>query len=307
MALAWPGGRRFAFTVVDDPDAQTLASGRPVYDLLADLGVRTTKGVWPIRGSGVPSDRGQTCAEDDYRAWVLRLQAQGFEIAYHNATSHTSPREETRRGLDTFARYFGRPPAIMTNHYNCDEAIYFGAHRLSGWRRGLYTLLTVRRNERFRGHVPGDAYFWGDLCRARIRYVRNFVFRDVNTLAACPVMPYHDPARPFVNFWFASSDGNNVAAFVERIAEAQQERLEAAGGACVIFAHFGHGFVRDGRLEPRFARLMERLARRNGWFVPASTLLDHLRAQRGDHVLTDGERAALERRWLVQRLRHQVA
>src|SRR5262249_46655683 len=137
MTIDWPGGRRFAFTVFDDPDAQTLESGRPVYELLTDLGVRTTKGVWPIRGIGRPSDCGQTCAEPEYRTWVEGLQRLGFEIGYHNATSHTSPREETERGLATFKQYFGAYPGAMANHYACAEAIYWGEHRLSGAARGL--------------------------------------------------------------------------------------------------------------------------------------------------------------------------
>ena len=82
----WPDGRRFAFTVFDDPDAQTLETGGPVYALLADLGFRTTKAVWPIRGTGTPSDRGLTCADDAYRRWVEDLQSRGFEIGLHNGT-----------------------------------------------------------------------------------------------------------------------------------------------------------------------------------------------------------------------------
>jgi hypothetical protein len=304
VTIAWPDGKRFAFTVFDDPDAQTLESGRPVYDLLADLGFRTTKAVWPIRGGGIPSDRGQTCAEEDYRKWVEALQWAGFEIGFHNATSHSSPRAETLRGLETFERLFGAPPSAMSNHYNSDEAIYFGDARLSGWRRALYNALTRGRNRRFRGEHEGDPHFWGDLCRERVKYVRNFVFQDVDTLAAVPWMPYHDPARPFVRYWFAASDGHDVHAFLERLGEANQDRLEASGGACLMFAHFGHGFVDGGRLVPRFVTLMERLARRNGWFVPVTTLLDHLLAQRPTPTVTGAQRAAMERRWLFQKIRY---
>jgi hypothetical protein len=308
MTIAWPGGRRFAFTVFDDPDAQTLETGVPVYSLLADLGFRTTKAVWPIRGSGTPSDRGLTCADDDHRRWVESLQARGFEIGLHNATSHTSPREETERGLDTFKRFFGDAPIAMANHYNCDEAIYFGEHRVSGLPRAVYNLVTRGRNQgRFHGHTPGHALFWGDLCRARVKYVRNFVFREINTLAVCPWMPYHDPARPFVNYWFASSEGDKGPAFMERISEANQDRLEEEGGACVMYTHFGHGFVRDGRLDPTFVRLMERLARKNGWFVPVSVLLDYLLEHRPDPVLTDAQRARLEWRWLAHKIRYGTA
>jgi hypothetical protein len=305
--IAWPDGRRFAFTVFDDPDAQTVETGGPVYALLADLGFRTTKAVWPIRGDGTPSDRGQTCAEDDYRKWTEELQAQGFEIGYHNATSHTSAREETRRGLDTFARLFGDAPCVMANHYNCDEAIYFGEHRLGGWRRAAYTLATRGQRRRSHGHVPGHPQFWGDLCRARVKYVRNFVFRQTNTLAAGPWMPYHDPARPFVNYWFAASEGDMGPAFFERISEANQDRLEAEGGACIMYTHFGHGFVEGGRLVPRFVALMERLARKDGWFVPVGVLLDYLLARRPDPVLTGTQRATLERRWLLHKIRYGTA
>jgi hypothetical protein len=48
---------------------------------------------------------------------------------------------------------------------------------------------------------------------------------------------------------------------------------------------------------------MRRLSRLDGWFVPASTLLDHLLATKGHHELTDDERSRLERGWLVHKLR----
>jgi len=301
---AWPGGRDFAFTIFDDADSQTVANGRPVYDLLGDLGLRTTKSVWPVRGAGVPSDRGETCDEPHYLRWVKDLHAQGFEIGFHMATSHTSRRDETIAALDRFAEIFGRPPLTMANHYNCDENVYFGVDRVSGLRRPIYDLLTGFKNRnRFRGHVPRQPLFWGDVCRERIKYVRNFVFGDVNTLAVCPWMPYHDPDRPWVNYWFASSEGAVAASFNERLAEENQDRLEAEGGACIMYTHFGLGFCEGGRVQPRFERLMRRLAGKNGWFVPVTTLLDHLLERRGTAEITSSQRARLEWRWLL----HKVA
>ena len=62
-----------------------------------------------------------------------------------------------------------------------------------------------------------------------------------------------------------------------------------------MYTHFGLGFW-DGRLHAGFSDLMARLARRNGWFVPVSQLLDYLAAQRaGDSVLQPGQRQELER------------
>lgn len=302
--MLWPGNKSFAFSVFDDTDSQTLEKGKAVYALLADLGFRTTKSVWPIRGKGTPSDNGATCEEDDYRQWVQSLQRQGFEIGYHGATSHTSPREETVRGLEQFAQHFGGYPITMASHYFSDENLYWGDARLSGANRLFYNWVTRFRNHnKYYGHVPGHPYFWGDLCKEKIKYVRNFCYPDVNTLKACPCMPYHDPWRPLVNYWFASSEGAQAGSFVRTLAEANQDQLEAEGGACIMYAHFGLGFYEDGRLNARFRSLMERLSQKNGWFVPVATLLDHLLAHKVAHTICDAERARLERKWLWHKLR----
>jgi len=302
--VQWPDGKTFAFTIFDDPDSQTLAAGREVYALLADLGFRTTKGVWPIRGSGIPSDHGGTCAEPDYRGWAQDLERKGFEIGLHNATLHTSPREQTELGLKTFFDYFGERPITMAQHYYCDENIYWGEQRVSGFHRLLYSVLTRGQNRRrFHGELPGHAEFWGDLCRMYIRYMRNFTFSETNTLRACPYMPYHDPERFYVNYWFASAEGATLQPFLDRLTDANLDRLEAERGACIMYTHFGLGFW-DGRLDPRFVETMTRLARRNGWFVPVSQLLDHLLAERvGQLVLQPAHRRELERRWLLHKLR----
>jgi hypothetical protein len=302
--MLWPGNKSFAFSIFDDTDSQTLEKGKAVYALLSDLGFRTTKSVWPIRGKGTPSDNGATCEENDYRQWVQSLQRQGFEVGYHMAASHTSPREETVRGLEQFAQHFGGYPITMASHYFSDENLYWGDARLSGANRLFYNLVTRFRNHnRYYGHVPGHPYFWGDLCKEKIKYVRNFCYPDVNTLKACPCMPYHDPWRPLVNYWFASSEGAQAGSFVRTLAEANQDQLEAEGGACIMYAHFGLGFCEDGRLNARFRSLMERLSQKNGWFVPVATLLDYLLAHKVANTIGDAERARLERKWLWHKLR----
>ena len=301
---AWPSGKRFAFSVFDDTDLSTVENVGPVYDLLADLGFRTTKSVWPMAGPEIPRCGGGTCSDEGYRKWAQSLQARGFEIGYHLATYHTSRREESIRGLDLFREYFGHDPAAMANHTGCQEGVYWGADRLTGALRLPYALmLRLRHHPRFRGHLQGDPLFWGDVCKARLKYVRNFQFQNINTLAACPEMPYHDPSRPFVNYWFASSEGAEVNSFNRTLGEAQQERLEEEGGACIMYTHFACGFWESGQLNARFRTLMERLARRNGWFVPVTTLLDHLLEQRGPRTLTSGERRSLEYRWLSSKIK----
>jgi hypothetical protein len=302
--IEWPEGKKFAFTIFDDTDSQTLVNGPPVYNLLHDLGFRTTKSVWPLRGTEQPLVGGGTCEDEGYFDWVSQLQHQGFEIGLHNATYHTSTREQTQRGLDRFRQLFGHDPCALANHTGCREALYWGHERLTGVNSGLYRLLTKFKTEgAYQGHREDSSLFWGDLCRNKIKYVRNFVFSEINTLKACPLMPYHDPLRPYVNLWFASSEGPNARTFVQTLTEENQDRLEEEGGACIMYTHFGKSFFGDGELHPRFRMLMERLSRKGGWFVPVTTLLDHLERVQGRHELTDRERTRLERKWLWHKFR----
>jgi len=302
--VRWPDGKRFAFTIFDDPDSQTTDETKVVYGLLADLGLRTTKGVWPVRGPREPSDHGVTCADPEQLKLVLELQGRGFEVGLHSVTSHTSTREEVKAGLDRFAELFGGDPKTFAMHYDCDENLYWGEYRLSGWRRPLYRALMMRsgRSRSF-GHVEGHPYFWGDLCRARIKYVRNFVFSDINTLKACPFFPYHDPDREFVRYWYCSTEGANVKLATPALSERNQDRLEEEGGACILYTHFAHGYVNQGSMDRRFSELISRLSRKNGWFVPVGTLLDYLMGQGRGANITDSQRASLERAWLFEKIR----
>lgn len=305
--IRWPGGKDFAFTIFDDTDWSTVENCREIYALLADLGLRTTKSVWPI-GPTEPGENiyiaGSTCAEPEYLAWVQNLQRQGFEIALHNATCHSVPRADSLRALDTFRTFFGADPQALANHADCRDGIYAGAARLSGARRLAYNLATRFRSANyFEGHVENSPYFWGDACQARISYVRNFVFNEINCLKACPEMPYRDPLRPHVNQWFISADAANLESFFRMLTPANLERLAREGGASILYVHFGI-FFPDGRVTDDFKTVLRRVAGMNGWFPTSSDLLDHIRRERGESTITTAQRARLEYRWLWDKLRH---
>ena len=302
--IAWPDGRHFAWTVFDDTDRATLDNVRDVYAFLADCGLRTTKSVWIVDGDPARGTYpGQTCADPRYLEWLLDLQRQGFEIGWHGATWHGSLRDDVIAALDRFAELFGHAPKTAANHSQ-GESIYWGDARLSGIHVPIYNLLTrFRERGRNLGHVPGDPFFWGDVCRQRIKYYRNFVFQHINTLKACPWMPYHDPDRPFVRYWYASSEGAGIRSFNDCLSESNQDRLEAEGGACIMYTHFANDFIQAGKLNERFKHLLQRLSRKNGWFVPVGTLLDYLLDVRGHLEIDKKQRASLERRWLWHKIR----
>jgi hypothetical protein len=116
-------------------------------------------------------------------------------------------------------------------------------------------------------------------------------------------MPYYDLRRPWVNRWFACTDGAQGPSFLRVVQEKEQDRLEDEGGACILYTHFGHGFVdHKGRLKSEFVRLMRRLSQKNGWFVPSYVVLDFLAARRGVFNLDDRTRRSIEWRWLSEKL-----
>jgi hypothetical protein len=304
-AVRFPDNRRFAFTILDDTDHSTVENVGPVYEVLARLGFRTTKTVWPLAPRREFRIGGSTLEDPAYRDFVLDLRGRGFEIAFHGALCHSATREETEEGLHRFREVIGYYPRVHANHHNNAENIYWGAARLStAGPRLLYRLATMRRSQSFEGERRESPHFWGDLCHRHVRYVRNFVFRRLNLLHVNLTLPYHDPDRPYVPFWFSSSEAPDLGRFCEALQPERQDRLEAEGGVAILYTHFANGFVTGGKPDAGFCRLLERLASRPGWFVPVGDLLDHLRQQQGDRVIPRHERAAMERRWIWEKLRH---
>lgn len=297
VRYAWPDGKQFAFTIFDDTDGSTVENISPIYRLLRDLGFRTTKSVW-LRGSAIPPRTpAETCADNAYLAFVLGLQQAGFEIALHNASWDTSTRSQISIALERFETLFGDAPKSFAQHGECKENIYWADARVSGMRQFLYRGCRSHTRYHPEGHLHESPFFWGDLCEQKIKYARNFVYRDINTLKVCPEMPYHDPLRPYVNYWFSSSDGCDPEGFVRLLSLADQDRLEEEGGACIVYTHL-YNFSRNGEVLPEIKQVLLRLAAKNGWFVPVSTLLDFLLASRPEVILTEAQRRRLEWKWL---------
>jgi hypothetical protein len=303
--IQWPEGKEFAFTVFDDTDWGTVANLKPVYDFLDELGLKTTKTVWPTSNPNKKEGSGDTCDDPEYLAWLLELQKKGFEISYHLNSYNPSKREKIIEGLDKFKKLFENDPATMANHDLNTDGIYWGSARLSfPINKLIYNASTkFKKNSIWEGHKPGSPYFWGDICMERIKYVRNFVYREINTLNACSHMPYHDPAKKYVNQWFAASEGSGLKSYNLMVTKENIDKLEREKGACIMYTHFAAGFYKDGKLDETFKRSAEYLAGKNGWFVPVNVLLDYLASQKGIHTLTPLERFSLETNWLLTKLK----
>lgn len=300
MAIPFPQGKRFAFTIIDDTDVATVENVRPIYRLLEELGLRTTKTVWPLacpEGSRNFSSS-QTLEDPDYLAFVLDLKRRGFEITWHGATMEASTRERTLRGLERFRELFGAYPRVHANHAGNRENIYWGASRIdSPLLKFAVRYVATRGTPSPEGEVAYSPYFWGDLCRQHIRYVRNLTFNTLNLAAINPSMPYSDPRRPWVQGWFSASDAENADEFVNLLRPEEQDHLERDGGFTIVATHFGKGFAAHGRVDPRVRRRLEMLAERPGWFPTVGEILDFLAAQKSSPALPNAEWRMMQWRW----------
>ena len=301
--INWPGGKQFAFTIFDDADNHVDNTVQDIYSLLHDLNIHTTKSIWPNKGEKEPICGGLTCEDSGYVEWIQALQRQGFEIGYHLATYHSSVRSDIITALNKFKKYTGHDPFSMANHALCKDTIYWGPARLSNpIYKLLYRLLNIHKDKGFLGHDPKSEFFWGDYCRDRVKYVRNFTYRDINTLANCPFMPYHDTKKEFVNMWYASTEGPTVQPFNKVTHPSKIDTLEEEGGLCIMYTHFGNGFGEGGKINPTFIENMNYLSKKDCWFAPVHEVLDFLLEKNGYHSITTAERNMLEKKWLLERL-----
>jgi hypothetical protein len=299
-AFAFPDGKQFAFTVMDDTDVATVQNVAPVYAVLDRLGMRATKTVWPLPCPEGSENYGssQTLADPEYEAFVVSLSKAGFEVAFHGATMESSSRERTVAGLERFRSVVGDYPRVHANHALNRENLYWGPARVdSGALKRVLARLHGTCPEYYQGHVEASTYWWGDLCARHIQYVRNLTFSEVNVLQVNPSMPYKDPSRPLVPWWFSASDAEDAEAFCRLISPARQRQLEREHGVCIVATHFGKGFVRNGRVLPALTERLEMLAGRPGWFPTVGELLDWMLAQRQDAGLPAGEWRRMQRRW----------
>jgi hypothetical protein len=197
----YPEGKRFAFSIVDDTDCGTVQTLEPVYAVLRELGLRTTKTVW-VRRSSMPDQfdvNSETLESPGYLDFVRALKADGFEIAMHTAApgARCAPRRSPRT---TGSGPLRRGPVMNVNHSMNRENLYWGRHRLDGALRAILYDRTAGRHV-FEGHVENSPTSGETSAGRGTRYV-GLHRAGIDALAAKPSMPYHDPRRPHVALWY---------------------------------------------------------------------------------------------------------
>lgn len=305
--LEYPEGAEFAFTILDDTDDTTVEKGRPVYDLLKEAGLRTTKTVWAFDnnvGNHEAYLGGETLENPEYLKWVHQLSRDGFEIAFHNASMGTSYRQDTIKALDFIEKEFGKAVQLHCNHGQNRENIYWGADRYSSYlpNKIMHALYNHYKRLNFEGHIPGSPYYWSDIATERLSYMRAFAYSRLNGMKILPGKPFKDPRKKNTPYLFNTADAGHVYAFNKMVNPRSLDRLHKQGGWAIVSTHLGKHFFRDGKLNSEFEKTIRYLSDKPGWYVPASELLDFIRMKQGVSEVNTFERAFMEYSHILDRL-----
>ena len=291
--LRWPPHPfRAGFCITDDTDTATLASVRAVYDVLADHGVFATKTVWafpPEEPCGIPAlpasiQRGVTLADANYRRYCTELGQRGFELALHGASAGNNRRASVERGFALLDQLAPASPVYICHAKNADNPYWQEKVVARGPLRSLLALYA--RGHQCSGEDPASPYFWGDLCRRRVRYIRLMRTRNLDTLAADPAMPYFECEKPLVNGWFTATKRS----FRDATAAAALDALESHWGLTVLYQYMcRYADPATGRALASFTDHVARLAARSRvWKANTGAILDRLRLMHGVFLAARG-------------------
>jgi hypothetical protein len=155
--------------------------------------------------------------------------------------------------FDLLERQFGAAGTYVC-YAKCAENFYW--HEKVALRGSAQWLLARVSKYSCSGEDPKSPYFWGDLCQAKVRQIRLFRTRKVNTLAANPSIPYFDPEKPLVPAWFSATKRS----FADCTSPPALDRLKSEHGLCVLYQYL-HRYANLERrhAQPAFAADAERL------------------------------------------------
>ena len=300
----FPDNKSFAFTILDDTDDATLENVRPIYYLLNELGMKTTKTAWPMdcpEGSKLYF-AAETLQNIEYRDFVRQLIADGFEFASHGATMESSLRQRTQEGFKYIERELHVKPTVYCNHGHNRENIYWGAQRYQSKLISFFYERIHKDRNYYQGQIESSEYFWGDICKEKIQYVRSYAFSRLDISRIKPTYPYQLYKTKFVNNWFITSDAPDVDAFKKLVTQESIDRLVKNNGFTIISTHLGKGFVRNGRIDKTVRNTLEYLSELPGWYVPVGELLRFLSLNIPNRFLSEYALFRLELRHVLDRV-----
>ena len=284
----YPDAHPFAFTIVSDADSSYSRRLAPLFEEFDSDRLKITvtafvfwadwakKGkIWSDWAAPAGSERAffapvavplEDAAE---RAFYLGLAARGHEVGMHTPSDNSDTTEDLARAFVRFEEIFGHPPSVYVEHSGQSNKETL-ENEGSDPRSRYYSLGILNR---YRPWVWVD----GSMALPRRSNPRYF------DLAAVKGPPFTDDAvrhygipKVFMRTGkWKSAEGDG---FLEWYSKANIDALEAHRGLAIVYTHLNEKWLdRKTRKmrDPLRARLGY-LASKDGWFVPAGTILDRI-------------------------------
>ncbi len=280
MKLSWlPGSYMAAVSITDDPDNSSFPRFKAMYDFLMEINFPITRAMWVYPKSeytGTPPLKidfsAPLLSDPQCLQYCKKLQSKGFEICLHGASCGNNNRKRTLDALN-FLEENIEPSQVFICHSKNAENLYWDANTANLPIEKM--LLQLYTKNRCFGELPESQYFWGDVCREKINFIRLYRTRSVNTLAFNPSMPYHDFSKQFVNYWFSATKGYIPNLF----SETNLDKLCEQNGASILYQYMHRYVNEDLTLSMQMRETMERVAADHRILKkPASFILNRLKA-----------------------------
>lgn len=288
----YPGGHTFAFTIVHDADSAYSQRLAPLFEVFDALNMKITATVfvfwadWANNGkiwsswNRVQDPRQKLMApkavplvDSTERDFYRKLAAEGHEIGMHTPSDTSDTTAQLQQAFEYFDEVFGHFPTIYVEHSHDSNQETLGNQ----------------------GENPRSEYF----SLAMLKHYHPWVWVDgplglpsesesgYYDLIASQVAPFSDePAKRYgydkifarTGKWkLADGDG-----FLQEYSTSNVDELERNRGIALVYTHLDSKWL-DPDTHKMRGSLSDRLkyiTSKNGWFVPASTILDRVIAMR---------------------------
>jgi len=194
----------------------------------------------------------------------------------------------------------GEYPRIYAPHAMNRENLYWGHQRFTfPFFQLLYKIVSKEKHGYYKGHENGSDYYWGDIARKYLDYVRSFTYNTINLQKISNKIVYHNPYKPYAKNFFFTCDAENVEEFNALLNLRNQKILAEQKGICIISTHFGKGFMVKNGLNEQTKYLLSEMIKKNCWVAPVSVVLDYLKKNQTNNSMNYIELVILELRWLL--------
>ena len=217
----------------------------------------------------------------------------------HAQTAFSRPLARVRQAI------FHHDPLTAANHTGVEESIYWGdAH---DYPDGGHSFTTSLRGSatagKYRGHVEGEQVLLGRSLPARNQVLPATSPSGHQHPEGVSFMPYHDPAKPFVEP-LVCIERRTRRAMVQSLPGRNAPGSPGARGRGV---HHVHPLRQPIRRKPPPRQPVPRTTnetagKKTAGICQMTTLLDYLLKLNGPHQITDSQRSPARRKWLWEKM-----